>query len=150
MHQLILTFSFVILYIGVIQWHGKFSIFMYIFYSSGYQTGGRDPFEGRQFPEKGCQTMKLRFFKSILPNSSQIKALLCDILHLEGRRISKNKYGGRQPKKFENPCFIGLAPDQVKFDIEKSIFKFLSTFLFCSTTLPCFNVESIGSNFIEK
>jgi hypothetical protein len=40
---------------------------------------------------------------SILPNSSQIKALLCDILHLEGRKISKNKYGGRQPKKFENP-----------------------------------------------
>jgi hypothetical protein len=29
---------------------------------------------------------------------------LCDILHLEGRKISKNKYGGRQPKKFENPC----------------------------------------------
>ncbi len=29
---------------------------------------------------------------------------MCDILHLEGRKISKNKYGGRQPKKFENPC----------------------------------------------
>jgi hypothetical protein len=29
---------------------------------------------------------------------------MCDILHLEGRKISKNKYGGSQPNKFENPC----------------------------------------------
>jgi hypothetical protein len=29
---------------------------------SGSQTMGRDPFEGRQFPEKGRQTMKLRIF----------------------------------------------------------------------------------------
>jgi hypothetical protein len=75
-------------------------------YISGSQTSGRDPFEGRQFPEKGRQTMKLRIFKSILPNSSRIKALLCDILNLEDRKISKNKYVGRQPKKFENPWFI--------------------------------------------
>ncbi len=58
--------------------------------------------------------MKLRIFSSILPNNSQIKALLCDILHLEGRKISKNKYGGHQPKKFENPC--------LKFKYKKSYF----------------------------
>jgi hypothetical protein len=29
---------------------------------------------------------------------------LCDILHLEGRKISTNKYEGCQPKKFEIPC----------------------------------------------
>jgi hypothetical protein len=31
-------------------------------YGSSSQTRGRDPFEDRQFPENGRQTMKLRIF----------------------------------------------------------------------------------------
>ncbi len=29
-----------------------------------------------------------------------------------GSKISKNKYGGRQPKKFENPCSNHLQNDK--------------------------------------
>ncbi len=43
-----------------------------------------------------------------------MKALLCDILHLEGRKISKNKYVGHQPKKFENPWFIVMFDSNLK------------------------------------
>ncbi len=53
-----------------------------------------------------------QFLSPIWPNSSQIKALLCNILHLrrgsqdikKGRKISKNKYRGRQQKSLRTPA----------------------------------------------
>jgi hypothetical protein len=68
----------------------------------------------------------MTIFKSIWPKSSQIKALLCVIFTsrelqdiLCSRKISKNKYGGRQQIKFENPWLKGLRSEN---ELKKILF----------------------------
>ncbi len=69
-------------------------------------------------------------------------ALLCDILHLEGRKISKNKYGGRQPKKFENPCINAFE------DIDGNVYKKKLTPPL-SSDIPFLVSASLMSNSIQ-
>ncbi len=61
------------------------------------------------FQKRVAKLWNWQFLSPIWLNSSQIKALLCNILHLKGPKISKNKYRGRQQKMFENPCHITMV-----------------------------------------
>jgi hypothetical protein len=77
-----------------------------ILWTSGSQTRGRDPFEGRQTYKKGRQIFKIWFFWSCGPKLSHFRRYFTSkrvARCLKGGQIFINNCRGRQPKKVWEP-----------------------------------------------